>query len=173
MEGEEPLATSGGASERLEWQLLWKAWLSNEPVLRRTCNGQDMVTAYKKVLDGDMVEAAKFRRDGCRPPRALVYNFLGLFKSERASSAALWQSKEEFALMVLCKTKAHTEKELMPCEEQMIKDVFVKKYAGEIDVCLEPVRFPKFKDCIFRSVNSMDPGDMQALGVFHFDLCRV
>lgn len=94
VDGEDPLASS---SERLDWQLLWKAWLTNEPVLRRTCNGQDMVTAYKKALDGDVVEASKFRGDGCRPPRALVYNFLGLLKSDWASRAALWegQSKEE------------------------------------------------------------------------------
>ena len=75
---------------------------------------------------------------------------------------------DEFALMGLCKTKAHTEKELMPYQEQMIKNVFMKKYAEEIDACLEPVRFPKFKDYIFRSVNSMDPGDMQALEGFSF-----
>ena len=73
---------------------------------------------------------------------------------------------EEFALMGLCKTKAHGEKTWMPHEEQMIKGFFIQKYAEEIDACLKPVRFPKFKDYIFRSVNSMDPGDMQAEGLF-------
>ena len=74
---------------------------------------------------------------------------------------------QEFALMGLYKTKAHTEKTMMPHEEQAIKDVFIEKFAEEIDMSLKPMNFRKYTEYICRSVNNMDPGDMEALeGLF-------
>lgn len=74
---------------------------------------------------------------------------------------------QEFALMGLCKTKAHTEKTMMPHEEQAIKGLFIEKFAEEIDMSLKPMNFRKYKEYICRSVNNMDPGDMEVLkGLF-------
>eukprot|EP00434_Breviolum_minutum_P007162 symbB.v1.2.006319.t2/scaffold354.1/size221495/14 len=69
---------------------------------------------------------------------------------------------QEFALMGLYKTKAHTEKAMMPHDEQAIKGLFIEKFAEEIDMSLKPMNFRKYKEYICRSVNNMDPGDMEA-----------
>eukprot|EP00438_Fugacium_kawagutii_P033534 Skav202628 [mRNA] locus=scaffold2813:97041:98679:- [translate_table: standard] len=69
---------------------------------------------------------------------------------------------DEFVLMGLNQTKAHAEKRMSPAEEQRIKDTFAERFQRDIDSSFRPVNYDKYRDYILRSVNNMDPGDVEA-----------
>eukprot|EP00438_Fugacium_kawagutii_P035154 Skav230708 [mRNA] locus=scaffold715:453:977:+ [translate_table: standard] len=69
---------------------------------------------------------------------------------------------DEFVLMGLNQTKAHAEKAMSPEEEEHIKDVFTERFQRDIDSCFRPVNYDKYRDYLLRSVNNMDPGDVEA-----------
>eukprot|EP00438_Fugacium_kawagutii_P035413 Skav222079 [mRNA] locus=scaffold4586:100547:105563:- [translate_table: standard] len=69
---------------------------------------------------------------------------------------------DEFVLMGLNQTRVHSEKRMSPAEEQGIKVVFTERFHRDIDSSFRPVSYDKYRDYILRSVNSMDPGDVEA-----------
>eukprot|EP00438_Fugacium_kawagutii_P003525 Skav200670 [mRNA] locus=scaffold1967:57134:57667:+ [translate_table: standard] len=69
---------------------------------------------------------------------------------------------DDFVLMGLNQTKAHAEKDISLKEEQCIKDVFTERFHRDIDASFQPVNCDKYRDYILRSVNSMDPRDVEA-----------
>eukprot|EP00438_Fugacium_kawagutii_P003131 Skav207106 [mRNA] locus=scaffold156:53127:53462:- [translate_table: standard] len=64
--------------------------------------------------------------------------------------------------MGLNQTKAHAEKRMSPAEEQRIKDMFAERFQRDIDSSFRPVNYDKYRDYMLRSVNNMDPGDVEA-----------
>lgn len=72
---------------------------------------------------------------------------------------------DEFVIMGLNQTKVHKEKPLTTAEEESVKEVLVQKFSCEIDPDFTPMTYAKYKEYILRSVNNMDPGDMEACGI--------
>eukprot|EP00438_Fugacium_kawagutii_P017911 Skav201928 [mRNA] locus=scaffold3992:314895:315915:+ [translate_table: standard] len=77
---------------------------------------------------------------------------------------------DEFVVMGLNQTRAHAEKRMSPEEEQRLKDVFTERFHRDIDSSFRPVNYDKYRDYILRSVNNMDPGDMEATGHIGMDM---
>ena len=75
------------------WGKVWKAWVNNEAVKKDRAVGKAVAAAYAQVLAGHAEVARNFREDNCRPPRAVLSNFLATMdcKGERA---ALWTGAE-------------------------------------------------------------------------------
>eukprot|EP00438_Fugacium_kawagutii_P032847 Skav216106 [mRNA] locus=scaffold1946:38554:39072:+ [translate_table: standard] len=69
---------------------------------------------------------------------------------------------DEFVLMGVNQMKAHAEKKMTPEEEQRIRDVFTERFQRDMDSSFRPVNYDKYRDYILRSVNTMDPGDVEA-----------
>mmetsp|Transcript_13539 Transcript_13539/g.16268 ORF Transcript_13539/g.16268 Transcript_13539/m.16268 type:complete len:177 (-) Transcript_13539:174-704(-) len=69
---------------------------------------------------------------------------------------------DEFVLMGLNQTRAHAEKKMSPEEEQRIKYMLAERFHRDIDSSFRPVNYDTYRDYILRSVNTMDPGDVEA-----------
>ena len=78
---------------------------------------------------------------------------------------------DEFVLMGLNQTKAHSERVWTLDEEEEIKDVFVRKYHEEIDSNFQPVSYSKYKQYLSRTVDTMDPGDWRSQSMIYEGLC--
>ena len=47
-------------------------------------------------------------------------------------------------------------------DEDRVQNIFIQRFRREIDAELRPVAYAHYKDYLMRSVNSMDPGDLEA-----------
>ena len=57
---------------------------------------------------------------------------------------------------------AHQEKPMTLEDEDRVQNIFIQRFRREIDAELRPVAYAHYKDYLMRSVNSMDPGDLEA-----------
>ena len=83
---------SGEGAERQQWQESWEAFVMNGDVRSNVAAGKCAYAAFRRCLDGKPAAGDHFRHDQCLPPRALVYNVLGLLgcKEEQRD---LWDGK--------------------------------------------------------------------------------
>ena len=70
-------------------------------------------------------------------------------------------SMNEFVVMQVNQTKVHSERPLTQQEEDRLKNTFIQTFT-QISPSLQAIGYSTYKDFIFRSVNCMDPGDLEA-----------